>query len=340
MTVLIPAYEPDERLLELILNIKNICNFNILIVDDGSGKRYDKIFRSAEGYGCKVLTHQKNKGKGQALKTGFEYIKETGENEGVVCADCDGQHRPEDIVRIAGRIKDKLQIILGSRRFIGRVPLRSRFGNSVTRNVFSFATEIKIFDTQTGLRGYPAGMLDWLCSIKGERFEYEMNILLEAPSSGYSFYEVDIDTVYYKNNKSSHFHTVKDSIRVYLPILKFSASSILSAVLDWTLLVLLQLVTSSLLFAVAGARVCSSIFNYTLNKNYVFSGRKEITARESVLKYFTLVVIVMAFNYGLIFTFNKLLLIPLFFAKLLAEAAIFLFSYWSQHRYIFAGRQI
>ena len=132
MVVLIPAYEPNERLIKLINELKAICNYNIVIVDDGSGEAYKEIFARVAYKGCTVLTHEVNKGKGQALKTGFSYIKETTEAEGVICADCDGQHLPKDIIKIGETInKHHNSIILGTRRFMGNVPFRSFY---LTRN--------------------------------------------------------------------------------------------------------------------------------------------------------------------------------------------------------------
>ncbi|MDF2673914.1 MAG: hypothetical protein K0R09_2179 [Clostridiales bacterium] len=337
MTILIPSYEPGVQLLELIIKIKEKCSFDIIIVNDGSSKKYNEIFRQAEKLDCKVLTHERNFGKGHALKTGFDFIRASDESIGVVCADSDGQHLLEDILRVAKNVEEhKSCIVLGSRRFTGKVPLRSKLGNSITRIIFTLATGIDITDTQTGLRGYSIDMLSWLCNIPGERFEYEMNMLLKANDTGFKFHEVNIDTVYYKNNKSSHFHGIKDSAMVYLPILKFCASSLISSIIDFTLLLLIQYLTANLLAAVVVSRVCSSIFNYTMNKNYVFHRDKNSNVKNSMLKYFILVIIVMFFNYSLIFTFNKMIGISLLISKLLAETTIFMFSYWSQRKFVFA----
>ncbi|MCQ6562349.1 glycosyltransferase family 2 protein [Paenibacillus mendelii] len=197
MTILIPSYEPDERLIGLVHHIQAISSCSILVIDDGSGEGYRDIFNAVREAGCTVLTHSRNQGKGRALKTGFAYIRQIGETDGVVCADSDGQHLPKDIMSIAHAVNEhRHHIILGSRRFTGKVPMRSRFGNAVTRMVYSFSTGTPIQDTQTGLRGYSADMLDWLCGIPGERFEYEMNMLLEAKAAGYALLEVPIETVY------------------------------------------------------------------------------------------------------------------------------------------------
>lgn len=336
MTVLIPAYEPNERLINLIYELKAICKHYIVIVDDGSGDEFNNIFTIAANIGCVVLRHETNKGKGQALKTGFKYIMGSSEREGVVTADCDGQHLPQDIVKVAEEIKnhDKF-IILGTRRFIGKVPLRSRFGNSITRAIFSFANGEKIYDTQTGLRGFSRGMLGWLCSVSGERFEYEMNMLLEARSFGYGFYEVDINTVYLQENKSSHFHPFKDSIKVYMPIVKFSVSSILSAIIDFSLLGIIQAFTSNLLISVIGARFCSAVFNYTMNRLYVFSKFHNLSVKKSMPRYFLLAAIIMLVNYGVIDIFYQVIGLSLFSAKVFTEVIIYLFSFWSQRKFVF-----
>lgn len=336
MTILIPAYEPDERLLDLIVQLQDFQLGPIVLVDDGSGPDYHEIFEKAEASGCTILTHATNLGKGRALKTGFRYIQETGLTGHVVCADSDGQHLPHDIKRIFEvLLTTKPGIVLGSRRFSGTIPLRSRFGNSVTRAVFSLTTGTKIYDTQTGLRGFSVSMLDWLCKIPGERFEYEMNMLLTAHKEGYTIIEEYIDTVYLNHNKSSHFRPLADSFQIYLPILMFSTSSILSALLDFTLLFLIQSLSHNLLLSVAAARLCSSVFNYTMNRKYVFTGSKTSQIYRSLPKYFALVILVLLFNYGLLYFYNEKLIIPLVAAKLLTEASIFAFSYWAQRRYVF-----
>ncbi|MFA9399008.1 MAG: GtrA family protein [Clostridiaceae bacterium] len=336
MIVLIPAYEPNMRMIELILKLRAKCDYNIIIVDDGSGSKYKDIFALAYEMGCTVLTQDVNKGKGEALKLGFKYIENLGEKQGVVTADCDGQHSIQDIIKIAEAIeKGSNKIILGSRHFTGKVPFRSSFGNSITRSIFAFASGVKIYDTQTGLRGFAPHMLKWLCQVKGSRFEYEMNQLLETSSAGYSLNEIEIDTIYLEENKSSHFHAIKDSAKVYFPIIKFSLSSILSGILDFVLVILIQMITSNLLLAVVGARVCSAIFNYTMNKFYVFSKGKNSTVKSSLPRYAILAAIVLLGNYGVIHVFNEVIGINLIISKLFAELIIFTFSFWAQRKFVF-----
>jgi putative flippase GtrA len=191
----------------------------------------------------------------------------------------------------------------------------------------------KVSDTQTGLRGYSSDMLPWLIGLPGSRYEYEMNQLLEAKKSDYSFFCIPIETIYENNNKGSHFHPFRDSIRVYLPILKFSISSMLCGGLDFILLYIFKGLTGSLLYSVILARVVSSLCNYLLNKHLVFA--KEGNKLLSLLQYYLLAAIILVCNYQLISFFNETLGITLFLSKLLTEAILFLASYIIQHKIIF-----
>lgn len=339
MTILIPAYKPDQRLLTLVNQLRRECSDEIVIVDDGSGPQYAEVFQEALQQRCVVLRHEINQGKGRALKTGFTFIKQSGESSGVVCADCDGQHLPQDVRRIAEAIPaHRTDIILGTRGFTGRVPFRSRFGNSVTRTVFALASGIKIPDTQTGLRGFSIEMLDWLCSIPGERFEYEMNMLLLASQSGFGIHQVKIATLYPRQNHSTHFRTIPDAIRVYLPIVKFSASSLVAGLVDFALLLLIKAWTANLLLAVVTARVISALLNYTANRCLVFSRGREITIKGSLPRYSLLASCVLLLNYLLLHFLNEVALFPLVFAKMLTELLIFLFSFWCQTKFVFKRR--
>jgi len=340
MKIIIPAYEPDKKLLMLIRDIKENSNYDIIIIDDGSSKNCKFIFTKAENEGCIVLTHKTNLGKGSALKTAFTYVlQESIVEDGVVCADCDGQHSWQDIKKIAENIIwHNIAIILGSREFTGSVPLRSLIGNKITRYIFSFASGCKITDTQTGLRGFSASMLPWLIQINGNRYEYEMNQLLEAKSSGYELFSIPIKTIYENNNKSSHFRPFRDSINIYIPILKFSLSSLSCGIIDFISLFLFNWLTHDLFISVIVARAISSFFNYMLNKNMVFKAKHQ-THTNPVIKYYGLVVIILLCNYLMLDFFTNIITLSLFASKILTECILFLISYYTQKRYIFNGNE-
>lgn len=337
MVIIIPAYEPDEKLIKLVGELKEKCDSKILVVDDGSGERYTRIFEKTEQLGAVVYRYEKNRGKGATLKTAFSIVSSWEEAEEIVTADCDGQHLPEDIMKIMNQVKlNKSKIILGARHFTGKVPFRSIFGNKLTSIVFLLAKGKKVTDTQTGLRGFSKDMIPWLCSVEGDRFEYEMNMLLEAEDSGYEIKETPINTVYLENNKSSHFNPLKDSIKIYMPFLKFGMTSILSALLDFSLLIFIKLLTSNLFVAVIGARICSGSFNYLVNKHYVFLKGNKRNEEICFHKYVLLAVVLMFMNY---ITLNYLCTIGinLVVAKIMTESILFLFSFLVQKKYVFVN---
>ncbi|MEV4513279.1 glycosyltransferase family 2 protein [Dactylosporangium sp. NPDC049525] len=223
MIILLPVYEPGHGLVTTVTSLHDATpGTQLVVVDDGSGPASARVLRDAEDLGCTVLRHDTNRGKGAALKTGFRHIGAAHPGHAVVCADPDGQHHVADILRVAAHVDVSGRMVLGVRRFEGRVPLRSRFGNTVTRLLFRAATGRRVQDTQTGLRGFPANLLDWLGEVPGERFEYEMNVLLHAARTGRPIDETVITTTYIGDNGTSHFGSIADSARVYRPLLRYA----------------------------------------------------------------------------------------------------------------------
>lgn len=166
----------------------------------------------------KVLTHSVNRGKGAALKTGFDYLADVN----IITADADGQHTPEDIVRIAEALKTyEHGLVLGVRSFTGKVPFRSRFGNWWTRIWFFVLTRLWVRDTQTGLRGIPAALLPRVSALEGERYEYEMVMLADAKRHPMRPLQIPIETIYLNDNSASHFSPLKDTVRIYRALFRY-----------------------------------------------------------------------------------------------------------------------
>lgn len=335
--LLVPCYEPDERLLGLIAAVRLAePDQPIVLVDDGSGPAFARLFDECRRRGCAVLQDARNRGKGHALKLGFGHIAAAHPGADVVCADCDGQHTPDDIARVGDALAAGVaDIVLGSRQFAGDVPARSRFGNSLTRIVFGRVTGRHLQDTQTGLRGYRAALLPWLLDVPGERFEYELEVLLRAQRDGVTMREVVISTVYLDGNDSSHFRTVTDSVRVYWPFVKFSLSSLFASVLDAALLVLCYRLTGNLLAAVITSRVASASANFAINGRVVFD-RHPNAKPGAGRRYATLVLAVLGASYVLLRALTWIGL-PLLVAKVIADVTLFLAGYGIQRRWVFGA---
>ncbi|MGC4891161.1 glycosyltransferase family 2 protein [Micromonospora sp. DT227] len=229
MIVLVPVYRPGDRLPPLVTDLTAaLPGASVLVVDDGSGPDAAAVLADAHARGATVLRRRVNRGKGVVLRTGFRYALTHRPDEDVVCVDADGQHQVSDVVRVVDRMRDTGAQTLGVRRFDGEVPARSRFGNAATRAVFRLATGRDVRDTQTGLRAYPAGLLHRLTTVPGDRFEYEMNVLLDAVRAGLPIEQVDIATRYHAGNSGSHFSALADSVRIYRPLVGFAAARALS----------------------------------------------------------------------------------------------------------------
>lgn len=245
-----------------------------------------------------------------------------------------------DIVRVCEDWAAHPQaLVLGSRRFTGDVPFKSRAGNAITRKVFHISTGVKVFDTQTGLRAFSVSRIPMMLEMKGDRYEYEINVLLYATRHRVPIREVWIETVYIEDNASSHFHAVRDAWRIYKMILLFVASSLTAAALDYVLVLVLEpllshFVRPPLLLATATARVISSLCNYFLNGKLVFGE----CSRRSIVRYYLLVAGIYLVNYLLLalLTVSPIGL-PLWIAKLLVEAVLYPLSFYLQRRFVFSG---
>ncbi len=218
--ILIPAYHPDEKLLHLLESLHAADLRKILVVNDGSGLDCDGIFSEIRRRwsSVTVLAHETNRGKGGALKTAFRYLLEHADSssQGAVTADADGQHTVPDIRCVMDEMERAPEaLVLGVRMFEGRVPLRSAFGNRLTRFLLRLLYGVRIPDTQTGLRGIPRAMMERCLEIPSNRYEFELDMLLAAVSGGIEIRSVPIRTIYIDNNASSRFHPLRDSARIY-----------------------------------------------------------------------------------------------------------------------------
>ncbi|WP_147534142.1 glycosyltransferase [Bacillus marasmi] len=344
--VVIPAFNPDNKLVNLV-NELITANFNqILIVNDGSKSNskavFDQLHHLKE---CTILNHAVNLGKGRALKTAFNYVLNYfADSVGVVTVDADGQHSVKDISKVAHKLLDcENSLVLGVRNFsLKDIPFRSRFGNLITIKVYSLASGIKIADTQTGLRGIPNHFMKILMNLNGERFEYEMNMLLECKSKNITIEQVEIETIYIEANKSSHFNPIIDSIKIYSLFLKYLFSSLLSFGIDILLFSVLLMLLKGILpayyiiGATIGARILSSLFNYLVNRNIVFNSNSQ----SAIIKYYTLSITQMSASAYGVFIFYSLIGRNEVLIKIAVDAVLFLLSFYIQREWVFNNKTI
>jgi len=348
IVIVIPALEPDERMIKLIMELREKDLHKIIVVDDGSGEKYQHFFKTVEvQYACQVFRHYKNYGKGRALKNAFNFaLTRYNDIIGVITVDSDGQHLTEDIIKCADALlfsDEKKKIFLGARDFNNsNVPARSLFGNKVTSYVLKwFAGGMKISDTQTGLRGITKSALEEILALPGERYEYEMNMLIEAGEKEIALEEIPIHTIYIDENASSHFRPIVDSLRIYRQFLKYMLVSLSSFVLDFCLFYILSKflkiykVSYYLIWATYGARIVSSVWNFSLNHIKVFKSRE--TIKKTAIRYFLLCFLQGSISaIGVHFLYICLHCSEVV-GKIIVDTVLFFISFFVQKNIIFKG---
>ena len=214
IVIIIPAYNPDETLYELIQKLKQNEYKKIIVVNDGSSK-IEYIQRIKPW--VSLIENKTNQGKCMAIKLSMEYCLENFSSViGIITVDADGQHLVEDINKIYEVFrKNPTSVILGSRDFTQKgIPLKSKIGNRLFSKFLQYKTKVMIRDTQTGLRAIPITYIQQVKVIRGTRFEYETNMLLYYIRNHINIKEVAIKNIYINKNKASNYKPIKDSIKI------------------------------------------------------------------------------------------------------------------------------
>ncbi len=313
--ILIPAYRPGPQLKILVDELMRTSAPVILIIDDGSGPGYQHA----------------------AIKTGIGYVLQClPDSPGVITADADGQHHPDDVLRVARTLAESPGcLVLGAREFDRNVPARSRIGNVCTRALARMMLGQKIRDTQTGLRGLPRTLLPHLLDLPSTGYEYELDVLIASKHHGCRIVEERIRTIYAPGNATSNFDPLRDSMRIYFVLFRLSILSLLTAALDNAVFYLAYRRTGAVLSSQVIGRVVSILFNYRLARKAVFLSHE----RHRVLfpRYLLLVIASGAASYGLIRLLTHTLPISPIVAKIAAESLLFIANFILQRDFVFTS---
>ena len=354
--ILIPSLEPDDRLPAYVARLHEQGFDRLVIVDDGSSADYQPIFSKLEETpGCVVLHHEVNRGKGCALKTGYAYIKEHLPGvTGVITADADGQHTVEDCLKLAEALREeKKALYLGSRDFnLPNIPPKSRFGNKTTSGVFWALYGQWLPDTQTGLRAFRREELDFMIAVPGERFEYEMQVLIACARASIPMIPITIETVYENENAGTHFHPIRDSWRIYKVILgsffKFMGASIASFLIDQGVFALMEHVilagvpwARDAIIAVSTvvARLISAPCNFLMNRSFVFKFKQH--AGRAALRYAIVCVVIMLLSAAGVALLGRLGMPKALdnVSKLIIDTLLYFVSFRVQNKWVFQEDQ-
>lgn len=331
---LIPSYQPTEMLCDLLEKIRLHDSSHIIVVDDGSGSNYEAIFQSVKRLpDTSLLTNAVNLGKGAALKHGMNHILiNYPECVGVVTADADGQHAVADILRVAGALKeDPDRVVFGARRFGSDVPLRSKFGNTVSRYIYRFFIGLNLSDTQTGLRGLPRRLLELCLSIRANGYEFETEQLVIIKARRMRVQEIPIETIYIEDNRGSHFRPLLDSAQIYFVLLRYSAASLLTEAADIVAFATAMAWSSDLVLSNAIGRLVAIWVQFTLLQRFVFRLRG---GPRIFLMYLGLVLVSGVVSTALQVQLANLIPVPVA-AKIIAEVLVFVFNFLFLRDFVF-----
>lgn len=334
--ILIPAFRPGPQLIALVEDLSGTAVQHIIIVDDGSGLEFQKLFDECSTRPkVRILRHAANLGKGAALKTGIRYILDSiTDCAGVVTADADGQHHPEDILRVAQSLERNPQsLILGARHFDNRVPARNRIGNIMIRGIARIVLGQSVSDTQTGLRGIPRKLLPHLVDIRSNGYEFELDMLIACKHHDCPIVEESIRTIYAPGNPTSHFNPLRDSMKISFVLFRFSMLSLLTALVDNVVFFFAYHNLASILASQSAGRFVAVLFNYPLARRAVFLSHQK---HQTVFpRYILLVICSGAVSYGLIRLLTHELGINPMFAKVGAELLLFIANFALQRDFVF-----
>lgn len=333
---LIPAFKPSPVVVNLAEELLQSGQFSaVILVDDGSGREYEAVFRAAERAGAVVLKHFVNLGKGMALRTGFNHILCCcPQSIGVVTLDADGQHLAPDVLAVAERlVQAPSGLVLGCRSFGAGTPLRSRVGNLLTRRIMHLLAGFYVSDTQTGLRGIPRAFLPLLLQLKTCGYDYELDMLINSRKQHIPLIEVPIKTVYIENNRSSHFNPFLDSLKIYLVFIKFNISSLITAFVDYLIFFICTLSGCSLALSMVSGRAASWVVNYTINKKFVFNSCSGTLPSLRLYMIFEVGLAIIAYLGILIVHQN--FDINIYASKIFVESLLYLINFTMQRDFVF-----
>jgi putative flippase GtrA len=331
---LIPSYQPTDLLPGLLEELRRVNSAPIVVVNDGSGTGYALLFdRIRQMPGVTVLTNAVNLGKGAALKHGMNHILvHHPDCVGVVTADADGQHAVSDIMRVTeALLADPDRVAFGVRAFDTEVPLRSRFGNTVSRHIYRFLIGIDLSDTQTGLRGIPRRLMELCLVIRANRYEFETEQLVVIKASRMPVREVPIQTIYIESNRDSHFRPLRDSARIYFVLLRYSIASIVTEMADLAVFATVMAASGDLVWSNVIGRLVALWVQFMLLQSFVFHLRGNA---RTLAMYLGLVVVSGVISTALQLQIANIVPFPVV-AKVMAEVLVFVFNFLFLRDFVF-----
>lgn len=351
VVLVIPALDPDARLVELVCALWGRWTGGIVVVDDGSAPGCADVFGRCAELGCEVVRHPANCGKGTALKTGIARAAELWPGAaGIVTCDCDGRHLPHDVLAVGRAVEAEPDALhVATRDFRGKtVPGSTHVFNTFTRLAIRFFCGVDVRDTQSGMRGMPMAFARSLVDEPAGGFEFECALLCDAREAKLDFREVPVGYVLDPNSPETHFDPLRDTARILGVMVELFVKCTLTSVgcyaLDIVLFALLMRVFAgwgggeaaagaATVAATVAARVVSAGANFAVNRRRVFGAD---SSAVRVARYAALAVGVMCASAAGTTVLTGVLGTPAVPTKVVVDLALFFVNYKLQHAWVFA----
>ncbi len=340
-TILLPVFQPDDSLVEIILPLIQDSHCEIIIVDDGSSNQSNQFLTQlTKKYSqIEVLRHAIHMGKGQSLKTGINHYLINTENktEGIVTIGDYHHFQVQDIQKFITVFQEHPQsLVLGSQKGDLKIPLSAKVANKTATFLFSLVSGTQLVDSPVGLNGLPNGLLtDLLYSTESGK-DFELDILLRAARQKVRFIEVPVTVSESGQKAEMYFNSFRDSFKMFFVFLRFSLVSIFTALIDYLIFSILFFFTSSILPSLVISRLLSGTFQFVMGKRWVFKSQENKVAE--LVKYVILVFVLMLFSYSLISFFVLYLKFNPYITKLIVDSSIYLFSFLAQKTIVFSSK--
>lgn len=336
--LVIPAYNPDHKLTDLLTDLIPKWHGPILVVDDGSEDK--TVFKEIPKIRVKQLVHYVNMGKGRALKTAFNYgLDKYPHAIGFVQVDCDGKYVAKDVLNIAEKLEENPnKLVLGMRDLDSEnLPYEMKWGYKFFTKVMNLTFDLDIHDSQSGLRAIPREYAIACLNIPGDRYEFDVNVLLNSKNNDVDIIEEQIETIYIEEDKETHFKPLIESIHVANAIIRFAASSGACSILDLFLYSFFSTGvftgSYSILLATFSARLISSTLSFLINRKMVFKADKgDIKTKE---KFFLLEVGIMVSSAVFVYLLSLFIPLPSLIIKLFVDFMLWFANYYIQRTWVF-----
>lgn len=346
--VIIPAYRPNQSLIRFVRNLNDRNVRDIVIVDDGSGETFRNIFAQLYNeYGCTIIEHAVNLGRGRALKSGFNALLSRRDPNmiGCVITDCYGSYSTEDVTRIIdGLEKNSNKLIIGARILDESLMSKSsRVGNKVQRKSYHSLLGINVTDCQSVLRAIPVDYMQKLMNTSGEGYVFDTNMIIDTKKYNVGVMEIPVKTRYSQRRTHQEMRTFKDNFPIYLTFAKYIFTSVAASIVDIILFTILckilvnikaiNVASMYVAISTALARLVSATINYRLNYKLVFQTNS--AQGKTFAKWVILCVIQMAMSATAVSMLHSFIGGEEVLYKIPVDFALFFFSYYFSREFVY-----